>query len=434
MNSSTGLCPSCEASIIGSQRRADETQTRQSQARASAYNQNRVLTSPQSSDRSGATTAIQEQPSIPSMDLSSLQQTYGEMISSGDQPKFQSDIYGMLLNIMTKQSATDTAIQDIDNNKERIRELEAKVGGPEEISTRLALSIKKLPLPREGYTELDNVREALAEIRAPGVNPYTDVVKAVRVGCKEDYLGLVKVEMKNDFCRSAIMTNKKNLEHHPNPTTKGLIIKNLRSEEHLFSSNFANDILKMIPGGENVYVSGNGRLRQRETPRSFASNSSFQRPPAQQLQPHAVSQRSGYSFHNRFPFSGYAANSTRHQQPRNPTFNAPQLQTYSSNANTNCARADVSGASNESVLAHSVPHNPASEIATFVTVPPPSAVQSAVNPLDTFDPFGSIHVEARSDQDSQPTDFQPNNIIQLGPGRLGQEVIASGSEGPHRPE
>ena len=85
----------------------------------------------------------------------------------------------------------------------------------------------------------------------------------------------------------------------------------------------------------------------------------------------------------------------------------------------------MQGASNGNVLVHSVPHNPASDNVTFVSVPPPPIVQTVANPLHTFDPFGSIQTEARSDQ--------PNNN-QLVPGRLGQEVSSGGPEGGHRPE
>ena len=131
---------------------------------------------------------------------------------------------------------------------EKDRELEAKVGGPLEVSEKLGLAVKNLPLPREGCSELDNVKEALAEMRAPGVYTYTDVIKAVRVGLKEDYLGTVKVEMKNEECRKSIMITKKNLAFHPNASTKNIKITNLKSENQLFSSNFAMDILKMIPG------------------------------------------------------------------------------------------------------------------------------------------------------------------------------------------
>ena len=61
--------------------------------------------------------------SIPSMDIASLQRTYGEMINSGSQPKFQAEMYGMMLNILANNTSTDAIVQDVNENRERIREL-----------------------------------------------------------------------------------------------------------------------------------------------------------------------------------------------------------------------------------------------------------------------------------------------------------------------
>ena len=44
---------------------------------------------------------------------------------------------------------------------------------------------------------------------------------------------------------------------------KNLIIKNLKTEDHMAIENFARDLLKMIPGGNDVYMAANGHLRQK---------------------------------------------------------------------------------------------------------------------------------------------------------------------------
>ena len=69
----------------------------------------------------------------------------------------------------------------------------------------MGLVVRKLPLPKTGTSELENVQEALNEVKAPGVIVARDLLKAYRVGVKDDYLGTVKVEMRNDECRAAIM-------------------------------------------------------------------------------------------------------------------------------------------------------------------------------------------------------------------------------------
>ena len=88
-------------------------------------------------------------------------------------------------------------------------------------------------------------------------------MKAIRFGAKENYLGTVKVELKNDESRASIMKNKKNLSHHRNSIMQNLIIKNLKTEDHMAMENFARDLLKMIPGGNDVFMAANGHLRQK---------------------------------------------------------------------------------------------------------------------------------------------------------------------------
>ena len=163
------------------------------------------------------------------------------------------DMYGMLLNVLSKQSETEALKQEVKDHSYRIKELEAKVGDPDEISERLGLALRNLPFPNPGQSELDNVRAALDEVKAPGVDVYRDITKAVRVGVKEEYLGTVKVEMVNDASRASIMKNKKVLAYHLNPTMKNLIIKNLKSEDQMRMDNFARDVLQMLPRGHSYY-------------------------------------------------------------------------------------------------------------------------------------------------------------------------------------
>ena len=178
------------------------------------------------------------------------------------------DMYGMLLNVLSKQTETDALKQEVKDHSFRIKELEAKVGDPNEISEKLGLALRNLPLPNPGNSELDNVRAALSEVKAPGVEVYRDVTKAVRVGGRDEYLGTVKVEMLNDASRASIMKNKKSLANHLNPVMKNLIIKNLKSEDQMRMENFARGVLQMLPGGHSYYVAGNGHLRQKDFPQA----------------------------------------------------------------------------------------------------------------------------------------------------------------------
>ena len=185
------------------------------------------------------------------------------MLTAGSQPKILTDMFGMLVQVVSKQNESDIIKEEVRDNSNRIKELEAKVGGPDSISEKLGLAIRNLPFPAEGGSELDNVREALNEIKAPGVNTGRDVVKAVRFGSSDTYLGTVKVEMIDDSTRASIMKSKKNLAFHYNPVMRDLVVKNLKSENQMCLKNFARDLLKMVPGGSDVFMAANGHLRQR---------------------------------------------------------------------------------------------------------------------------------------------------------------------------
>ena len=434
VNNNTGLCPACESTIIESQKRVDN-QNRQSQARATVYDQNRDMSSPLHNQvQEGITGSDGSEPStsIPSMDIASLQRTYGEMINSGSQPKFQAEMYGMMLNILANNTSTDAIVQDVNENRERIRELENKVGSPMDVSERLGLAIKNLPLPREGYSELDNVKEALAEVRAPGVNAYTDVIKAVRVGLKEDYLGTVKVEMKNEACRKSIMINKKNLAFHPNPSTKNLIITNLKSESLLFSSNLAKDILKMIPGGENVYISSSGRLRQKDSSQPQVSNM-YQRPPSRNQ--HSQQGYQGQTSYSHQYHQSASAQIHRFQPPKpRPQVTFHTTQTYAEAPRVPQPGGVAPRPPQNATLYHTVPHNAAANSSSYFNMPPPSqAAQPPSNPLDSFDPFGSISQSFSRTEQSPISSETPAVISQPGTSRQVHSVVVNGAVGINGP-
>ena len=287
----TRLCPACEKIVNGNQpvRARQDNVQRQNQARSSALDQNRDLNISLSPTNSNPVSIpapshappldnLINFPSVsssscsslapPVMNMASLQNTYQQMVAGGSaagpQDKIMTDMYGMLLNVLSKQSENDAIKQEVKDHGARIRELEAKVGDPSDISEKLGLAVRNLPLPTPGQSELDNARAALYEVRAPGVEVARDITKAVRVGAKDDYLGTVKVEILNDESRASIMKNKKNLGNHQNPAMKNLIIKNLKSEDQMRMENFARDVLQMVPGGNNFFIAGNGRLRQKD--------------------------------------------------------------------------------------------------------------------------------------------------------------------------
>ena len=208
------------------------------------------------------------------LDLNALNSSYREMIQDGGQgqPKILVDMFGMLLSIVSKQKEFDEVIEQVKSNSQRIKELEDKVGKPDDVAVKLGICIKNLPLPEPGLDELDNVRRTLSNVMAPGVDVMKDVCKAVRIGCKEGYSGIVKVQLRSDESRASIMKSKKILNQSESPILQKLVIQKLKSYEELRMDKFCKDILKMFPDGQSYFVGSNGQIRRRTTLHQVAEN------------------------------------------------------------------------------------------------------------------------------------------------------------------
>ena len=189
-----------------------------------------------------------------------------------DSSKVLKDILGVVINMYAKNDDIEKVKKTSDENAYRIAQLEAKVGNADEIALPLGLAVRHLPLPSEGTTELDNVRLAFREIQAPGVDVKNDIVKAVRVGYKAEsdpgannqYLGTVKVEMRNEESRASVMKSKYQLKNHPQNVMKKLVIQNLKSREDMKNEYFNYDILKMVTNSSDFYIGGNGHIRKKD--------------------------------------------------------------------------------------------------------------------------------------------------------------------------
>ena len=211
----------------------------------------------------------------PPIDVRSLQNSYNHLKNSTGSTVtldilqgLTLDMFALMLNIHSKMSENDAFRCEFIKANTRIDALEAKVGGINEVSEKLGLAIRFLPLPPTGYSDLDIARQILAEIRAPGLDVNRDVVKAIRKipskpsNTNQPILGTVLVEMKNEESRASIMKNKHSLQSHPDNSIKTVIIKNMKSREQMMIENLGNNLLKRIPGCENTFVANNGQLRE----------------------------------------------------------------------------------------------------------------------------------------------------------------------------
>ena len=182
---------------------------------------------------------FQSQPNLPDLNVTSLLQTYKEVKENNTHDKIFQDMYGLLIQMASKQKEVDCMKETIESNTKRLEMLENKVGGADVISDRLGLAVRYMPLPGHGVSELDAIRNAFREIKAPNVNVNQDIIKAIRKrpANKEDSLGTVMVEVRNEEVRTAIMRNKDVLNDHINPSLKNLVIKNTKSQDRMFAEN-----------------------------------------------------------------------------------------------------------------------------------------------------------------------------------------------------
>ena len=139
--------------------------------------------------------------------------------------------------------------------------MEAKVGNVGEPSIPLSLAIRGLPLPSPGVEDIDLVRQVVRLIRAPNVDPEQDVVKVVRRGAREQNGGTILAEIRSKEAKAAIMKTKKVLEQSENESLRRLIIKNALTDDQMKMNRAMNGVLKLIPGGPNYYIAGNGDVR-----------------------------------------------------------------------------------------------------------------------------------------------------------------------------
>ena len=90
-------------------------------------------------------------------------------------------------------------VQNVNNIVDRLAALR-EVRDQREVSVGLGLALHNLPLPDQGVSELDNVKNIIADVLTDNdintdLNTDTDIVKAVRMGASDGDLGTVLVEV-----------------------------------------------------------------------------------------------------------------------------------------------------------------------------------------------------------------------------------------------
>ena len=196
----SGLCQSCEAFVRSSARKM-EHQDRQQHASDASYDAHRNLQGDLAHDDrdDGPSQGPGHPPpppannmfnfpplnagqALPEVDISEIiksceQAKQGNPVDTG---KVLSDICGMMVHMFSKQHENEGLKAKVVANTDRIEQLEAKVGDPNDVAYPRTIAIRKLPLPPLGVTELQNAQHYLKEIKIEGVNVSNNAVKAIR--------------------------------------------------------------------------------------------------------------------------------------------------------------------------------------------------------------------------------------------------------------
>ena len=114
-------------------------------------------------------------------------------------------------------------------------------------------------------SDLELVRDVIRQVNAEGVIVEEDVVKVSRKGFKpangtqSERQGTYFVEMKSTEAKAKVMRAKKSLANLPN--MKDVRISNMKTQHEMNQDFFNRQLLRMVQGGNQWYISGNGTMR-----------------------------------------------------------------------------------------------------------------------------------------------------------------------------
>ena len=231
----------------------------------------------------------------------------GEVIGEAE---FRRLMFGMVSNIVSSvrkfESSLEEVKADISENSERIAALEAKVGNKDECAVPLSISIQNLKRYSQGDTEA--VKNVIRRINAEGLNSEEAVSKVIRKGYKpadgnqSERLGTVLVELQSSEVKAKIMKAKKMLATDDNVDMRNLRISHMKTPGQLSQDYFNRQLLKLVPGGERMYISGTGAILPKTGPPPHAHQGvrgPSQVPPSQLPGQYQVRKPPGH--HHQFP-------------------------------------------------------------------------------------------------------------------------------------
>ena len=226
---------------------------------------------------------------IPAMDAVVTQFNAGEPINEGD---FRRTMFAMMQNVFATVGSFETKLEavkaDVSENSDRIKSLEDKVGNKDDCAVPLSITLQNFKRYEVG--DFNAVKEVIKKINAEGVNSEEAVVKVIRKGFKpkngtqSERLGTVLVELQSSDVKAKIMRAKKVLG--TDEKLKNVRISNMKSATQVSQDFFNRQVLKLVPGGDQLYISGTGAILPKTGPPPHAHQGArgpSQGPPSSQL-------------------------------------------------------------------------------------------------------------------------------------------------------
>ena len=179
------------------------------------------------------------------------------------------------IQISQRVEALEDRTEDVE---ERVTRLELMTGGADAIPEQVGLVAKNIP-KEIGKTDLELARDLITACNAPGVNAAVDIVRAVRKGAKEEsnpgandgYHGTILIQVASKEKVALIMKNKNNNLKN-SARFKDIRLANMKSQLQMNFENSTRQLLKMVPGGEQWQLAGNGQLRKKNNDGNSRNN------------------------------------------------------------------------------------------------------------------------------------------------------------------
>ena len=119
-------------------------------------------------------------PPPPAINVADLHSCYEQIKNSQTESPLLINMFALMLNIHTNLAATTETNsklkREIQTLSEKVSSLESKVGDSTEVSERLGIAIRRLPVPSNGSTDMDLVKWALGELKLDGMYVNTDII------------------------------------------------------------------------------------------------------------------------------------------------------------------------------------------------------------------------------------------------------------------